>query len=473
MSPSLAIRLNIVNATNLENMAQSKTAAIILAAGLGTRMNSLIPKVLHPLAGRPMIAWLTEALAAIDVDRVVVVVGPGMDAVAEAVAPAAVAVQHEPLGTGHAVLAARDVLGDFDGDVLVLFGGDPLVPPETMEAMVAARRAAPEPAVVVLGMRPPDPARYGRLVVDEDGTLSRIVEFRDADAEQRKIGLCNAGIMAMDGRQLFGLLDRVGNDNAKGEYYLTDIVAAAGDAGLRCTVIDGGTQPLPGIDSRAELAAVEALVQDRLRAAAMAGGVTMIDPASVFLSYDTAFGRDVVIEPNVFFGPGVTVGDNVSIRAFCHLEGAVLGDGATVGPYARLRPGADLGPGARAGNFVEIKNATVEAGAKVNHLAYVGDARVGEGANVGAGAITCNYDGFSKSQTDIGAGAFIGSNVAMVAPVKIGDGAIVGAGSVVTRDVPADAVATGRADQENREGCASKLRRRKQAAKAKSEKGKG
>ncbi len=465
MAPSLAIRLNIVNATNLENMAQPKTAAIILAAGLGTRMNSLIPKVLHPLGGRPMIAWLTEALAANHADRVVVVVGPGMDAVAEAVTPAEVAVQHEPLGTGHAVLAARDVLGDFDGDVLVLFGGDPLVPANTMEAMVAARRAQPKPAVVVLGMRPDDPAHYGRLVVDDDGALSRIVEFRDANPEQRAIGLCNAGIMAIDGRQLFGLLDRIGNNNAKGEYYLTDIVAAARDAGLRCAVVDGGTQALPGIDSRAELAAVEALVQDRLRAAAMAGGVTMTDPASVFLSFDTAFGRDVMVEPNVFFGPGVTVGDNVHIRAFCHLEGAVLGDGVTIGPHARLRPGANVGTGARIGNFVEIKNATVEAGAKVNHLAYVGDARVGEGANVGAGAITCNYDGFTKSHTDIGAGAFIGSNVAMVAPIKVGDGAIVGAGSVITKDVPADAIATSRAGQNNREGWAAKLRRRKQAAK--------
>ena len=454
-------------------MTRHKTAAIILAAGLGTRMNSAIPKVLHPLAGRPMIAWLTETLAAIDVDRVVVVVGPGMAAVAEAVAPAEVVVQHEPLGTGHAVLAAREALKGFDGDVLVLFGGDPLVPVETMETMITARRAEPAPAVVVLAMRPDDPARYGRLVVDRDGVLSRIVEFRDADAEQRAIGLCNAGIMAIDGAQLFSLLDRVGNDNAKGEYYLTDIVAAAGDAGLRCTVVDGGTQALPGIDSRAELAAVEALIQDRLRADAMAGGVTMIDPASVFLSFDTAFGRDVVIEPNVFIGPGVTVGDDVRIRAFSHLEGAVLGDGVTVGPHARLRPGADIGRDARIGNFVEIKNAAIEAGAKVNHLAYVGDARVGEGANVGAGVITCNYDGVSKSHTDIGAGAFIGSNVALVAPVSVGDGAIVGAGGVITRDVPADAVATSRAPQDIRQGTAAKLRRRKQAAKAKQVKRKG
>ena len=448
-------------------MTQRKTAAIVLAAGLGRRMNSALPKVLHPLAGRPMIAWLMDSLAEIAAERVVVVVGPGMEAVAEAVAQVTVTaetvVQSEPLGTGHAVLAARDALAGFDGDVLVLFGGDPLIPPETMRAMLEVRRAAPAPAVVVLGMRPIDPDMYGRLVLGGDGSLERIVEFRDANAEERAIPLCNAGVMAVDGAHLFDLLDRAGNDNAKGEYYLTDIVGAARAAGLACAVVEGDAADLAGIDSRAELAAVEARVQDRLRAAAMAGGVTMIDPATVFLSFDTAFGRDVVIEPNVFFGPGVTVGDDVRIRAFSHLEGAVLADGVTVGPHARLRIGADIGAGARIGNFVEVKNAAIEAGAKVMHLSYIGDARVGEGANVGAGTITCNYDGFSKSRTDIGAGAFIGSNAALVAPVKIGDGAVVGAGSVITRDVPADAVATTRAPQETREGGAPRRRGRKRA----------
>ena len=450
-------------------MTQHKTAAIVLAAGIGARMNSAIPKVLHPLAGRPMIAWLMESLAEVAVDRVVVVVGPAMAAVTEAVAQvtatAETAVQDPALGTGHAVLAAREALAGFDGDVLILFGGDPLIPPETMRAMLEARRAAPESAVVVLGMRPDDPDMYGRLVLGGDGALERIVEFRDATAEERTISLCNAGVMAVDGAHLFDLLDRVGNDNAKGQYYLTGIVGAARADGLACAVVDGGALHLPGIDSRAELAAVEAQVQHRLRQAAMAGGVTMIDPASVFLSFDTAFGRDVVIEPNVWFGPGVRVGDDVLIRAFSHIEGAVLADGVTVGPHARLRPGTNIGAGARVGNFVEVKNAAIGDGAKVNHLAYVGDARVGEGANIGAGTITCNYDGVGKSRTDIGAGAFIGSNAALVAPVKVGDGAIVGAGSVITRDVPADAVATTRAPQQNREGAAGKLRRRKQAAK--------
>ena len=448
-------------------MTQRKTAAIVLAAGLAARMNSAIPKVLHPLAGRPMIAWLMDSLDDIAAERVVVVVGPGMAAVAEAVAHmtvvAEIAVQSEPLGTGHAVLAARDALAGFDGDVLVLFGGDPLIPPATMRAMLDARRAAPAPAVVVLGMRPDDPDMYGRLVIGGDGSLERIVEFRDANADERAIDLCNAGVMAIDGARLFDLLDRVGNDNAKGEYYLTDIVGAARDAGLSCAVVEGEAADLAGIDSRAELAAVEALVQHRLRDAAMAGGVTMIDPASVFLSFDTAFGRDVVIEPNVWFGPGVSVGDDVRIRAFSHLEGATIAAGATIGPFARLRPGADVGADARIGNFVEVKNAAIEAGAKVNHLAYIGDARVGEGANVGAGTITCNYDGFAKSHTDIGAGAFIGSNAALVAPVKIGDGAIVGAGSVITKDVPADALAIARPPQENRAGWASRLRGRKRA----------
>ena len=426
-------------------------------------MNSAIPKVLHPLAGRPMIAWLMESLDQIAVDRVVVVVGPGMETAAGAVAPAEVAVQDRPLGTGHAVLAARHVLAGFEGDVLVLLGGDPLIPAATLRAMLEARRGASSPAVVVLGMRPDDPDMYGRLVLGGDGALERIVEFRDANADERAIGLCNAGAMAVDGARLFDLLDRVGNDNAKGEYYLTDIVGAAREAGLGCAVVEGAAGDLAGIDSRAELAAVEARVQDRLRAAAMAGGVTMIDPATVFLGFDTAFGRDVVIEPNVFFGPGVTVGDDVRIRAFSHLEGATVADGATVGPFARLRPGTRVGPGARVGNFVEVKNAAIEQGAKISHLAYVGDARVGAGANVGAGAITCNYDGFSKSHTEIGAGAFIGSNAALVAPVKVGGGAIVGAGSVITRDVPAGALATARARQENLEGGAERLRGRKRA----------
>ncbi|MCH9019217.1 MAG: bifunctional UDP-N-acetylglucosamine diphosphorylase/glucosamine-1-phosphate N-acetyltransferase GlmU [Proteobacteria bacterium] len=448
-------------------MAEREIAAIVLAAGEATRMKSDTPKVLHPIAGRPMIGHVLDALAALPADRVIVVVGPGMDDVVEAVAPAETVLQEAPLGTGHAVLSAREALAGFTGDVLVLFGADPLITPKTLRAMVAARRTAPEPAIVALGMRPADPALYGRLIVSADGLLENIVEARDATAGEQAVTLCNAGAMAVDGALLFGLLDRVGNDNAKGEYYLTDIVAIARADGLRCAVVEGAADELIGIDSHAGLAAAEALVQDRLRAKAMAGGVTLLDPPTVTLSYDTAFGRDVVVEPHVVFGAGVRVGNGVRIRAFSHLEGATLADGAAVGPFARLRPGAEVGVDARVGNFVEVKNAVIEAGAKVNHLTYIGDARVGAGANVGAGTITCNYDGFTKSHTDIGAGAFIGSNTALVAPVKVGDGAVVGAGSVITGDVAADALALTRAPQTTRAGWAARLR----AAKGKRGKG--
>ena len=439
-------------------MSEREIAAIVLAAGMGTRMKSRIPKVLHPLAGRPMIAHLLASVAAVGPTRTVVVVGPGMDAVAEAVAPAKTVVQDEALGTAHAVLAARAALAGFDGDVLILFGGDPLIPVEVMHILIDARRAAPTPAVVVLGMRPDDPAGYGRLVTGKDGGLERIVEYRDANAEERAAGLCNSGVMAVDGARLFDLLDRVGNDNAKNEYYLTEIVALARAEGLGCAVVEGDAADLVGVDSRVDLANSEARVQQRLRRAAMDAGVTMIDPESVFLAFDTSFGRDVVIEPNVVFGPGVSIGDDVRIRAFSHIEGATIAAGAAVGPFARIRPGTDLGENARVGNFVEVKNAVIEQGAKVNHLSYVGDSRVGAKANVGAGTITCNYDGFTKSHTDIGAGAFIGSNTALVAPVKVGDGAIVGAGSVITGDVAADALALTRAPQTTRAGWAARLR---------------
>ncbi len=446
-------------------MSERPIAAIVLAAGQGTRMKSRLPKVLHALAGRPMIGHVLAAVDALSPARVVVVVAPGMDAVAAAAPGAAIAVQEQPLGTAHAVLAAREALAGFEGDVLILFGADPLITPETLARMVAARNAAPGAAVVVLGMRPDDPGAYGRLVLDRDGALDRIVEFRDASPEERAIPLCNAGVMAVDGTHLFALLDAVGNDNAKGEYYLTDIVAVARARGLRCAVVEGDADELKGVDSRADLAVAEALMQARLRAAALAAGVTMIDPSTVYLAFDTEIAEDVVIEPNVVFGPGVRVGRGARIRAFSHIEGAEIAAGAQIGPFARLRPGASVGEAARIGNFVEVKAAAIEDGAKVNHLSYVGDARVGAGANVGAGTITCNYDGFSKSRTEIGAGAFIGSNTALVAPVSVGDGAIVGAGSVVTRDVPADAVATTRAPQDTRPGAAKRLRARKQRAK--------
>ena len=444
-------------------MTKTKTAAVILSAGLGTRMKSAVPKVLHPLAGRPMILHLLETLAPLGLEPLVVVVGDGMDEVAETVKPHPIVVQKPALGTGHAVLAAKEVLGEFSGDVLVLYGADPLIAPETITRLLAARQAKPEPAVVVLGFEATEPGDYGRLILSGYGALQAIVEARDATPEQLEICLCNSGIMAIDAKHLWRLLDRVGNDNAKGEYYLTDIVALAREDGLNCAVVEGIEEELIGIDSRADLAMAEMILQDRLRLAAMEGGATLFDPESVTFCFDTKLGRDVTIGPNVHFGPGVRVGDGVEILPFCHIEGAEIAPGARIGPFARLRPGAAIAEDVHIGNFVEIKNAAIEAGAKVNHLTYVGDARVGTKANVGAGTITCNYDGFDKHHTDIGAGAFIGSNVALVAPVKVGDGAIIGAGSVITKDVDADAMAITRAPQKETKGAAKRIKGRRSA----------
>ena len=429
-------------------------------------MKSDLPKVLHRVANRPMISHLLDALSVISSERTVVVVAPGMTQLVDAVAPADTAVQTEALGTGHAVLAARDQMQDFTGDVLVLFGDTPLLTAQTMQDMLTARRAAENSAVVVLGFRPDDPAEYGRLITAADGGLEAIVEFKDASDAQREIGLCNAGIMAIDGNHLFALLDAVGNDNANGEYYLTDIVELARDRGLRCAVVEAADPvEVMGVNSRAQLAAAEAAMQARLRDRAMTGGVTMTDPETVWLSADTKIGRDVIIGPNVFFGTGVTIADNVEIRAFCHIDGAEVASGVSIGPFARLRPGSKLERNVHVGNFVEIKQALVEEGAKVNHLSYVGDARIGPRANVGAGTITCNYDGFFKELTDIGADAFIGSNTALVAPVKVGDGATVGAGSVITSDVEADALAVARGRQKSIAGRASAFRKRRKAEK--------
>ncbi len=442
-------------------MSKTKTAAVILAAGLGTRMESATPKVLHPLAGRPMLSHLLETLESLDLDPVVVVAGKGMDAVAEAAKPHMTAVQEPALGTGHAVLAARDALGEFQGDVLVLFGADPLITSETIERMLGARRQKPEPAIVVLGFYTDEPGAYGRLVAGPDGALEAIVEAGDATPEQLEICLCNSGIMAIDGAHLWGLLERIGNDNAKGEYYLTDIIALAREDGLDCAVVEGVEEELIGIDSRADLAVAEMILQDRLRLAAMEGGATLTDPETVYFSFDTRLGKDVAIGPNVQFGPGVTVGDGVEIMAFCHIEGAAIRSGARIGPFARLRPGADIAEDVHIGNFVEIKMSAIETGAKVNHLTYVGDSRVGEKANVGAGTITCNYDGFEKHHTDIGAGAFIGSNVALVAPVKIGDGAVVGAGSVIAKDVAPGSLAITRPSHKEIKGGAKRIKKGK------------
>jgi bifunctional UDP-N-acetylglucosamine pyrophosphorylase/glucosamine-1-phosphate N-acetyltransferase len=441
-----------------------RLAVVVLAAGKGVRMRSAMPKVMHRLAGLPIILHVMRSVGALEPERTIVVLGAGMEAVAEAVRPAHVVVQEPPLGTGHAVLTARDALRGADGTILVVFGDTPLIAPETLARMVAAREDGA--AVVALGFRPADPGQYGRLVLAPDGSLDRIVEFKDTSAAERAIGLCNGGAMAVEAACLFGLLDGLCAENAQKEYYLTDIVAAARRAGLKIGVIEAGADEVLGINSRSDLAAAEAEMQRRLREAAMAEGATLIDPATVYFSHDTKLGRDVIVGPNVFFGPGVTVGDRVTIKGFCYMESASIAEGAEVGPFARLRPGARLGPKVHVGNFVEIKNATLDEGAKANHLSYIGDAHVGARANIGAGTITCNYDGFEKYPTEIGAGAFIGSDVTLVAPVKVGEGAYVGAGSVVTEDVPADALALGRGQQILREGWARSFRARKQAAKS-------
>ncbi len=426
-------------------MTRPDLAAIVLAAGKGTRMKSALPKVMHPVAGKPMVRHVLDTVSAFGAARAVVVVGPEMPEVARAAAPFDTAIQHAQLGTADAVKAARAALAGFHGTAFILYGDTPLMTLGTLERMLAARQAAPAPAIVVLGFRPADPGPYGRLVTDEGGTLTAIVEAKDATPSQLGIGLCNSGVMAVDGAVLWDLLDAVGNANAKGEYYLTDIVGIAAARGLRSAFIEAPEDELMGVNDRAGLAAAEAVLQRRLREAAMAGGATLTDPGSVFFAADTRLGRDVSIGPNVVFGPGVVVHDGVEIRAFCHIEGAEIGPGAIVGPFARLRPGTVLGAHVHIGNFVECKAALLGEGAKANHLAYVGDAEIGARTNVGAGTITANYDGFFKHKTIVGQGVSIGSNAVLVAPVRIGDGALIGAGSTIARDIDADALAVTRA----------------------------
>jgi bifunctional UDP-N-acetylglucosamine pyrophosphorylase/glucosamine-1-phosphate N-acetyltransferase len=446
-------------------------AAIILAAGRGTRMKSDLPKVLHPVAGRPMLLHLLSSVDALAPAARVVVTGAGRPLVEKALAGtgAATVVQEPQLGTAHAVQQAQAALAGFEGDLLILYGDVPFVTTATMARMLDALArplaSGPAPACVVLGFRPEDTRAYGRIVADGSGTIAKMVEHKDASDEERRVTLCNSGLMAVRSADLWPLLARVGNDNAAGEYYLPDIVMHAAAGGRPSIVVETSEAEVTGINSRAELALAERAWQDVRRARAMEDGATLLDPSSVWFAHDTVVGRDVLIEPNVFFGPGVVVEDGVTIHGFSHIEGAHVRAGAAIGPYARLRPGADIGERARVGNFVELKQARLGAGAKANHLSYIGDAEVGERANVGAGTITCNYDGFSKHRTVIGADAFIGSNSALVAPVTVGDGAIVGAGSVVTRNIEPDALAVARGRQEARPGWAARFRARAQAKK--------
>lgn len=446
-------------------MTTRSCQVVILAAGEGTRMKSALSKVMHPVAGLPMLGHVLRAADAVGASRAAVVKGPAGDdvaALAKKLAPSAeVFTQVDRLGTAHAVLAARAALADAADDVLVLYGDTPLIRPETLGKLREALELGA--AIAVLGFTAANPAGYGRLVIEGD-QLTAIREERDASAWERTVTLCNAGVMAFAGPQMLSLLDRIGTDNAKGEYYLTDAVALANADGLRVVVVEAGEDEVRGVNTREELAAVERIWQQAARSAAMAGGATLIAPETVFLSFDTRVGRDVLIEPNVVCGPGVTLDDGAVVHAFCHLEGAVLRRGATIGPFARIRPGTVLGERAKVGNFCEIKNADIAAGAKVNHLSYIGDATVGADANIGAGTITCNYDGVRKYRTEIGAGAFVGSDSALVAPVRIGEGAYIGSGSVITEDVPDGALAIARGRQVNKPGWATAFRAKAGAA---------
>ncbi|MEM8569515.1 MAG: bifunctional UDP-N-acetylglucosamine diphosphorylase/glucosamine-1-phosphate N-acetyltransferase GlmU [Pseudomonadota bacterium] len=448
-------------------------AVVILAAGQGTRMNSDLPKVLHKLAGAPLLRHVMQTAEAIGAERTVIVTGHGGEKVEAAAREAGEACQfarqEERLGTGHAVLQAAPALRDFSGDVLVLYGDTPMIRPETLESMLKARREGA--AVVVLGFEATDPSGYGRLILGQDGSLKRIVEEHEATPDERAITLCNSGVIAAESAALFELLADVRDDNAKGEYYLTDIVGLARARGWPAAVIACDESETLGINSRRDLARAETAFQTRARADVLENGVTLADPATTWFAFDTVIGRDVEIGPSVYFGPGVTVESGATIHAFCHLEGCHISRGARVGPFARLRPGAELAEDTRIGNFVEIKNALVDEGGKVNHLSYVGDAHIGAAANIGAGTITCNYDGVFKNHTEIGAGAFIGSNSALVAPVSVGANAIVGAGSVITEAVPDGALAVARGRQKTKPGFGRRLMDKLKDAKRKREAG--
>jgi bifunctional UDP-N-acetylglucosamine pyrophosphorylase/glucosamine-1-phosphate N-acetyltransferase len=440
-------------------------SVVILAAGKGTRMRSKLHKVLHKVAGHPMLLHLLDTVDDLGASRRVVVVGDGREQVEAALKgrDVAVAVQESQQGTAHAVQQARDALADFEGNILILYGDTPFVEAETLEAMLGRLDGDDGPAVAVLASSPADPAHYGRIIRVEGDVIHKMVEFKDATDEERAVRLCNSGMMAVRSTDLWRWLEGVGNDNASGEYYLPDIVMIAAREGRTSRVLETEAWQTHGINSRAELAVAEREWQRRRRIAAMLEGASLTDPDSVWFAFDTTIAQDVTVEPHVVFGPGVTIAEGARIRGFSHIEGAKIGAGAEVGPFARLRSGTELGDRAKIGNFVEVKKAVFGPGAKANHLSYIGDATVGAKANIGAGTITCNYDGFGKYQTAIGEGAFIGSNSALVAPVIIGDGAIVGAGSVITKDVEGDALGVARADQRGIAGWAKRFRTRKAA----------
>jgi len=441
---------------------QRRFAVVILAAGQGTRMRSDTHKVLHPIASRPLLLHLLDRVDALGADKRVVVVGKGREQVEAAIGgrDVSVAFQAEQKGTGHAVQQAAEALAGYDGPVLILYGDTPFVQAETLRRMLDRLDGGDGPGVVVLASCPENPLKYGRIILGEGDRIAKMVEYKDATEEERAVRLCNSGMMAIRAKDLFRWLGKVGNDNAAGEYYLPDVVNIAAAEGREAVVIEGDPYETAGVNSRAELAHLELEWQRRRREQVLHEGATLIDPESVWFAYDTKLGRDVTVEPHVVFGPGVEVADGATIHAFSHIEGATIGAKAKIGPFARIRPGTRLAERSKVGNFVELKKADVGEGAKVNHLSYVGDASVGARANIGAGTITCNYDGFGKYRTEIGEGAFIGSNSALVAPVRIGDGAIVGAGSVITEDVEPDSLAVGRAEQKGIAGWARRFRER-------------
>ncbi|HXH00135.1 MAG TPA: bifunctional UDP-N-acetylglucosamine diphosphorylase/glucosamine-1-phosphate N-acetyltransferase GlmU [Sphingomicrobium sp.] len=448
-------------------MNQANFSVIVLAAGQGTRMRSDRHKVLHPIADKPMLLHLLDTVAALGADKRVIVVGKGREQIEAALDGSGIATsyQAEQKGTGHAVQTAAAALAGCDGPVLILYGDTPFVTEATLRRMLDRLAASDDPGVVVLASAPDDGKTYGRVILGEGDRIAKMVEYKDASPDERAVRLCNSGMMAVDGAALFGWLDQIGNDNAGREYYLPDVVMVAKREGRHPVAIEGEPFETAGVNSRAELAHLELDWQRRRREQALEDGATLIDPESVWFSADTRLGRDCTIEPHVVFGPGVTIEDGAVIHAFCHIAGATIARGCSVGPFARLRPGTVLEQGSRVGNFVEVKNATLGAGAKANHLSYVGDASVGAKANIGAGTITCNYDGFFKYRTNIGAGAFIGSNSALVAPVNIGAGAIVGAGSVVTKDVADNELTIARGRQRGFADWAARFRVSQQARK--------
>lgn len=437
-------------------------AVVILAAGQGTRMKSTHPKAMHKLAGRPLMGWLLETVKDLSPEKIIVVIGPDMDGLAQEVSPYQTVIQKNRQGTGDAVRTALSELKDFSGDVLILLGDMPLITLGTLEKLIETRHAHEKIGLAVLGAEYDDPPAFGRLIQNIDGTLKRIVEFKDATDEEREISLCNTGAFCVRGDKLASWVSQIGTDNAQKEYYITDLpVIAAGDGFKTAVCVTQNESEVMGVNSREDLSAMEMMVQDELRAFAMENGATLQDPTSVYFSYDTELGQDVIIEPHVFFAPGVSVADHVTIHAFSHLEGVRVEQGAQIGPYARLRVGSSIGENAVIGNFIEVNRSHVHAGAKAKHLGYLGDAVIGEKSNIGAGTVIANYDGFDKNETVLGKGVFIGSNATLIAPLTIGDGAIVAGGSSITDNIPAQALGLAREKQMTREGWAAEFRKRK------------